>query len=338
MSGFEENEFSLKSNGGTQLSCRLLQKHIDQVLLRDTQIIPSRVSKIEEDKIRIYYVHETPEFGESKHLKDKQSRDRFHKIVFVSHWQLNEYVSKLGLPQDDKLTVIENPIEPFSLVEKASDEIRLVYFSAPHRGLVILVTVFEALSKKYGNIVLDVYSSFELYGWMNKDQEFASLFNRIKDHPRMNLRGYLPQHELRKEIEKSHILAYPSNYPETSCRVLIEAMSAGLECVHPNLGALAETSGGLTTIYQFESDIDRHARSFLRHLDRAIVTLNEPESRSRRQLIKQYADTKFGIAKISAKWSVLLRELHAIYPDAKSRMPAPAYSYSFNINMPPPNR
>ena len=40
--------------------------------------------------------------------------------------------------------------------------------------------------------------------------------------------------ELKKSLASSHIFPYPSTYRETFCLALLEAMSAGLLCVHPN--------------------------------------------------------------------------------------------------------
>ena len=126
MAFVEENEISAKSQGGTEITKRSIGKNIPEELAEDFQIVPSRVRDIQEDKIRIYWVHDLAEDPELSHLKNKSSRDKFHKIIFNCNWQLNDFVTKLGIPQDDKIDIIETPFEPFENVpEKSKDEIRL---------------------------------------------------------------------------------------------------------------------------------------------------------------------------------------------------------------------
>ena len=49
-------------------------------------------------------------------------------------------------------------------------------------------------------------------------------------------------------------MRYPNTFKETSCLCLIEAMSAGCVCVHSSLGALPDTSNGLTCMYEYTPD------------------------------------------------------------------------------------
>ena len=319
MSGFEENEISIKSNGGTELSKRSIAAQIPEELAGEFQIVPSRLRDLEEDKIRVYWLHDLAEDPEVQHLKDENNRNKFHKIVFVSYWQMNDFITKLGIPWTDQLCVIENPIEPFVLREKPKDKINLIYFSTPHRGLELLVPTFEALAQKHTNIHLNVYSSFKLYGWEGADEQFKPLYDKIRNHPNMTYHGTVAQPEMREAVLDSHILAFPSIWPETSCRVLIESMSAGLMCVHPNFAALSDTSGGLTTTYQFEEDKFKHANAFYQYLDHSINVVNDPEAERYLKFVKAYADTRFNQSKIGSQWEVLMKNLLTKYPDAASR-------------------
>lgn len=319
MQGFEENEISKNANGGTELSKRSIAATLPEELLSNFQIIASRMRDLDESKIRVYWHHDLPEDPEVKHLADSSNRDKFHKFVFVSNWQLNEFNLKLGLPLNDKAIVLENPITPISFKNKPTDKINLVYFSTPQRGLEILVPVFEKLAEKYDNIHLDVFSSFKIYGWDELDKQFEPLYKRIKDHPKMTYHGYADQETLRNRLAESHILAYPNIWKETSCRVLIESMSAGLMCVHPNYGALPETSAGLTSMYQFDENKNQHAAKFYQYLEHAVNVVNNENSQNYLRFIKTYADSRFNLEKISSQWRVMLEELHEQYPTAESR-------------------
>ena len=72
-----------------------------------------------------------------------------------------------------------------------------------------------------------------------------------------------------------HIFAYPSIWPETSCIALIEAMSAGLLCVHSAYAALPETSANWTMMYPISEDHQQHCNIFADNLVSAVNVVNE---------------------------------------------------------------
>ena len=331
MQGFEENEISKNAFGGTELSKRAIAERIPSELSDKFQIIASRSRELNEDKIRVYWHHDLPEDPEVKNLISSTERDKYHKFVFVSNWQLNEFHNKLGFPLDGKTSVIENPIIPIELSEpKPTDRINLIYFSTPHRGLELLVPVFEELSQKYDNMHLDVFSSFEIYGWKKTDLVFETLFQKIKDHPNMTYHGFKPNDVVRAYLKNAHILAYPNVWKETSCRVLIESMSAGLMCVHPNYGALPETGAGLTSMYQFEQDPNAHAKKFYDYLEHAIKVVNTDTAQNYLKFVKTYADVRFNLDKISGQWYAMMEELEAQYKEKDLSIPKDVFVYNTN--------
>jgi glycosyltransferase involved in cell wall biosynthesis len=324
----EENEISINAHGGTEITKRTLAKFVDEKLASEFQIIPSRVREIESEKIRVYWQHDLAEDPEVRHIKELNSRNRFHKFVFSSNWQLREFNVKLGLPMDEKIQVIETPIEPFEERSKDSDKVNLIYFSTPQRGLELLIPVMEELTKKHTYVHLDVFSSFKIYGWDDADKKFEPLYDKVRNHPNMTYHGFAKQEVLREHLLNAHILAYPSIWEETSCRVLMESMSAGLMCVHPNLGALADTSGGLTSMYQFNQDVNKHANLFYNYLDHAVQNVNKPELQKYLRFVKAYADSRFNITKIASQWDGILHDLLEKYPTVESRkIPSEMFVY-----------
>ncbi|NBW15599.1 MAG: glycosyltransferase family 1 protein [Caulobacteraceae bacterium] len=316
---FEENEISVKSMGGTEMVKRGLAERLPEGLVDDFQIICSRVRDIEEDKIRVYWLHDLPDDPETNHLKNKSSRDRFHKLVFCGHWQYNQYIHKLNIPQDDNCVVIETPIDPIEFVEKPKDQINLIYTSTPQRGLELLFPVFDKLCEKHGNINLHVFSSFKIYGWDEADERYQQLFDNLKEHPKVTYHGFKSNQEVREQLQKSHILAYPSIWSECNSRSVIEAMSAGLMCVHPNLAGLSDTSGGLTFQYQFDQNVNKHANKFYHALDHAIEVVNEPDMQQYFKFVKAYADSRYNWKKITGQWEDVLNALKFGYPSIESR-------------------
>lgn len=256
--GFETNELNVNANGGTEMMQRGLAQRIDPALLDQYQIIPSRVRDIDPDKKTILWCHDMFNDPEVQHLKDG-GWQKFDKLVFVSHWQKSTYELGLGIPPSAGI-VLQNAIEPFSDHEKPKDRINIIYHTTPHRGLELLWPVYEALSKDYGDkIHLDVFSSFEAYGWPQRDEPYQELFQQLKDHEHVTYHGYQPNEVVREALQKAHIFAYPSIWTETSCIAAIEAMAAGCLTVTSSLGALPETCANFAWMTSFDEDGNRHA-------------------------------------------------------------------------------
>ena len=226
----EYNELNKESNGGTEITTKGMFSRLDREELEGIQIITSRVRELDFNRIRILHLHDLPGDPESNLLRDPVNRDKFHKLVFSSNWQYQQFRDYLGVPYSSHSTVIDTGIEPIELIEKPKDKIRLIYTSTPHRGLAILVPVFIELAKIFPDIELDVFSSFGIYGpnWEARNAPFEQLFEACRQHPQINYHGWVDQETVRKAYQKAHIFAYPCIWPETSCRSLIEAMSAGI--------------------------------------------------------------------------------------------------------------
>lgn len=323
----EKNEVSVNANGGTELMLRsIYDGTIPRDLLEQFQIIPSRPRALKEDKIRVMNVHDLPEDPESAKFKDPQFRNNFHKFVFVSNWQYSRYQYVLGMEYSDRDAVIENgitPLTPNYASKLVDDKIRLVYASTPHRGLEILVPVFQKLAEKYPQIHLDVFSSFKIYGWGDADKNFEPLYNIIREHPQMTYHGFQPNDVVKSHLEqRAHILAYPSIYLETGCRVLMESMAGGLACVHPNYGALPDTSGSLTHMYHGSANKIEHANVFARNLDFIIDQYINRRDHMLKQTeaVSAYANHRFNIKHILQQWLAVLSELEMRYPEG-SRVP-----------------
>tara|TARA_R110000772_G_scaffold145543_2_gene255583 strand:- start:342 stop:1349 length:1008 start_codon:yes stop_codon:yes gene_type:complete len=311
--GVEVNEVDRNAMGGTELMKYGLYERLDVDLLNKFQIIPSRVREIDEDRKNVLWLHDLPWDPESQHLKNG-GWDKFDKLVFVSNWQMQAYNSFSGVPYSAG-TVLRNAIEPLPKVDKPNPEdgINIIYHTTPHRGLEILVPVFVELAKADKKLTLDVFSSFEAYGWPQRDEPYEELFQICRDHPQINYHGYQPNSVVREALTKAHIFAYPCIWPETSCISLMEAMSAGCFCVHPNLAALPETSALWTYMYQFHENHQDHANVFGGALQSVISLLKDlpfyENLKSRLSMQKQYADAFYSWETRAHEWTGVLTSL-----------------------------
>jgi UDP-glucose:(glucosyl)LPS alpha-1,2-glucosyltransferase len=214
----------------------------------------------------------------------------------------------LGVPYNKSL-VIQNAINPVqvNVEEKPKDKVKIIYHTTPHRGLNILYTVFEILAKEFDFIELDVYSSFKIYGWEVRDEQYKEVFDKCREHPQINYHGSVSNDEVKKALAQAHIFAYPSIWQETSCISLMEAMSAGCLCVHPNYAALPETAANWSQMYQWNEDINAHAGMFHANLRKAILGVKNGWGGAFAQ--KNYADIFYSWDNRQNQWISFLKEL-----------------------------
>jgi len=294
--------------GGTELMNKALYERVDKDLLDEFYIIKSRVRWTDPNKPNVLWLHDTWDDPESEHLKDAEQRKRFAKLVFVSNYQLQTYNLALGVPYAES-RVLKNAIDPIEFKDKSSDTIRIIYHTTPHRGLNLVYAAVAEIAKQVTNIHLDVYSSFEAYGWKERDKPYLDLFQQIKDHPNMTYHGYQPNDVVRKALQEAHIFAYPSIWPETSCISALEAMSAGCEVVCPNFAALPETTGGFARMYQFHEDINQHANIFANQLYASILGIGDEMTQKKLMFQKNWVDNFYNWDLRAAEWTDLLQSL-----------------------------
>lgn len=283
------NELNANAMGGTELMCKRIESAMPEELMDQVQLIPSRVRELDAAKARIYYCQDMAEDPESQKALANGGWRRFHRVVFASNWQMQNFIRAWNIPWS-KCLVIQNAIEPIEPQKIADGKIKFIYHSTPHRGLNILSAVFTELRKKYENVELDVYSSFKLYGWEQRDAEYHELFDKLKATDGVRYHGTVSNEEVRKALSSADVFAYPCIWSETSCLSLIEAMSAGCVSIHPNLGALFETSGQWTSQYQFHEDQNSHAGWFYQVCEHTIKNWNSESLRAQVKNAKAFVD------------------------------------------------
>ena len=310
----EFDDFSKPSMGGTEIIKHGLQNRLPQELLNKFQIICDRIISIDETKIRLFWVHNTPHQVDNQHLKDDGWR-KFHRIIFISHHQMEEYVREYNIPYSH-CVVMRHALEPVKPQKKSVNKISLIYTSTPHRGLDILVNVFEKLCEEYDNLELKVHSSYNIYGRQHHQKEYEKtpLYKKLEDHPNIKNIGFVSNDELKKSLSSSHIFPYPSTYRETFCLALLEAMSAGLLCVHPNYACLPETASNWTMMYDYHKDKAVHSVIFYEHLKKAIDSINDKKVQMQLKYQSKYINYFYNWETRTQEWIDLLKSLEHLNP------------------------
>ena len=319
-------EFNQQANGGTELFVRELQKRLPENLLNEFQIICDRVTHLDENKYKILFLHNAPEQINNRNELANGRWKRFHKIVFVSYWQMEQYVKEYHIPLSH-CRVLSLAIHPQKNIIKDPNQITLVYFSTPHRGLDILVNVFNQLCDEYSHLRLKVFSSYDIYGQMDIQREYekSDLYQRLNENPKIDNLGFMSHPELQKEISKAHIFAYPCTWRECGCTSLLEAMSAELLCVHSSFGPLPELSAKWTMMYSFDENKEVHTCIFYHHLKRAIDTLKNEKVQRQLKYQSKYVNYFYNWETRTQEWIDLLKSLEHLNPKIAKKI---SFTYS----------
>lgn len=298
----EYSSTTKNANGGTELMMRQMVDNLDNNLLSKFQIIHSRLNDHEvlKDRKTILVCHDLPH--DKMYEKLKKIDHGIDLFVFVSYWQQQYFQFVWGLSSEN-CVVIPNGILPFDIRQtEKKNIIKLIYHTTPHRGLEILIPVFEQLCEKYDNLYLDIFSSFEAYGWGEKDRPYKHL---MKNTDKISYHGFKPNEVIREYLMKSDIFAYPSIYPETSCIAAIEALCAGNKVVCSSLAALPETCCNFADLYSYNPDKEKHAKVFYRTLDQAIKNMDNFNPHFQ----QAYMNNVYGYDRVKSMWESILKSL-----------------------------
>lgn len=312
----EFDDFSKPAMGGTEIIKYELQERLPQELLSKFQIICDRITTLDSNKIRLFWVHNTADQVDTRHLANR-GWEKFHKIIFISHYQKEDYQRTYGIPPSH-CVVIPHGITPIEEIEKSKD-LQLIYCSTPHRGLSLLIDVFEEIVEDC-DISLRVHSSYSIYGWNERQQEFenSSLYKRMNQHPRIQNLGFTKHDELLKSFSQSHIFAYPCVYKETFCLSLLEALSSKCLAVHPDYSCLPETASNWSLMYSHHENPIQHKEIFKKALINAIENYSSYEEHLNKQ--KEYIDSFYD-------WNVIIPRWISFLENIQNTKPKPRFQY-----------
>lgn len=268
-----------KPLGGTELMFNELISRLDPQIIERYSIF-NYIGNADFNKKTIYWNQLSYDQDAVQFLKDEDIKNKIDYFVFVSNWQAEIFRKNFGIP-GYKTWVIKNAALPIPKKDFGNlpEKIKVCYTSTPWRGLDILLDAWQKIDTNLCE--LHIFSSTKIYGidfHSTVGHRYNELFELAKSLPNVVYRDYTPNEELRNELPKFDILAYPCSFEETSCISVIEALSAGLKVVCSNIGALPETTEGWADMYTFKSDPSVHSAHFANHLEKAIAIARESQT------------------------------------------------------------
>jgi glycosyltransferase involved in cell wall biosynthesis len=288
--------------GGTEILYDQLTKRIDLSQLNLIVSVCDR-SLLSNTKPNVLWQHLSYDQENVLLLADLDFVRKLDAIVFVSHWQHEQFRKKFPL-DETRCYVIQNATEAFEAINKPQNKIKLIYTSTPWRGLDILVEVLKHLER---DVDVEIYSGTSIYGpqfHKSMEDKFHNLYDEIN---RLNIKRieYATNKEIRKSLESSHILAYPSTFEETSCLSAIEALSAGCKVVTTNYGALYETCGVWADYVPISQDLVKRYTKQLRYcIDHYWDNYNE------RELQYEHYKKFWSWEKRLGQWKTMIKEIN----------------------------
>ena len=292
------------SFGGSENQLRLLLKYLPDKYFKDINLILNNTSHdlIEKNKINILWMHHFVNQKEVKNLASKEYTDKLDWIVFNSNWNFEKHVYQFKVPEG-KSIIIRNAIEKIDFIEKPKDKISLIYHTTPWRGLSHLVKVFKNLNLE--NTELNVCSSTKIYGKKFEEamgKNYEKIFDECKNTKNINYFGFLENKKIIELLNKMHIFAHPSIWPETSCIAAIESMAAGCEVVTTNLGALYETCSPFGTFVSFDRNLDNLEKRYSNILSSSIKNYWSEQNQHRLKLQRETINATYSWNVRALEW------------------------------------
>jgi len=236
----------MQPRGATEIQMEMLNKHVSKDLLDQFQICTSIPGKVPLDPNKINILWQKNSWDQpnlQNFFTNKDRHNEYDWYVFNSHWNYEKFRYFFDIPTE-KCIVIKNGMDKFPQrkIYKKGDPIKLIHHCTPWRGLNVVLRAMQEI--KNPNIILDVYSSSQVYGDEFKkrnEDHFKDLYEQAEKLPNVNYIGYKPNEYILEKMPSYDMFVYPSIFEETSCASALEALASGVHVITNNFGALYET-------------------------------------------------------------------------------------------------
>lgn len=254
----------MQPRGATEIQMEMLSKHVSKDLLDQFQICTSIPGKVPIDPSKINILWQKNSWDQNNlqpFFRDKSRHNDYDWYVFNSHWNYEKFRYFFDIPTE-KCIVIKNGIDKFPQrkIYKKGDPIKLIHHCTPWRGLNVVLRAMQEI--KNPNIILDVYSSSQVYGDEFKkrnEDHFKDLYEQAEKLPNVNYIGYKPNEYILEKMPSYDMFVYPSIFEETSCASALEALASGVHVITNNFGALYETCAEWPVYVNYSTDYESMA-------------------------------------------------------------------------------
>lgn len=210
-------------------------------------------------------------------IGDRRVVDKLDALLVKSVWQAEGICEASGFPIEKTHLLSNGVYLPYFEGTEKRHRKRLIYSSTPVRGLQYLPRIFRHLKTKHPELELIVFSSFDRYSgkWPpaddHEDREFERIFKEVAALPDCQIHKSILQKDLAREFMKASVLAYPTNFHETSCITAMEAFAGGCPIVTSKKAALKETVGDAGILLEGDAGSEAYFKDFTASIDRLLT-------------------------------------------------------------------
>lgn len=270
----------MQPRGATEIQMEMLNKHVDKDLLNQFQICTSIPGKVPIDPSKINILWQKNSWDQNNlqpFFRDKTRHNEYDWYVFNSHWNYEKFRYFFDIPTERSI-VIKNGIDKFPKrkIYKKGDPIKLIHHCTPWRGLNVVLRAMQEI--KNPNIIMDIYSSSQVYGdefKKHNDDQFKPLYEQAEKLPNVNYIGYKPNEYILEKMTSYDMFVYPSIFEETSCASALEALASGVHVITNNFGALYETCAEWPVYVNYSTDYESMATATGNAIEVAASYLHE---------------------------------------------------------------
>jgi glycosyltransferase involved in cell wall biosynthesis len=196
----------------------------------------------------ISWQHQAATTQRTRPFAEADEKRAWNAMVFVSEHQRANFARLHGLDGH----VLRNAASPAAITQalpdqgflERGDDPVLIYASGPGHGLDLLLLTFPLIRERLPGVRLRICSDQGIYQQTGEDDPYTAYYALARALPGVEFTGAVSQSKLSGHYAAADILAYPTNFIETSCIVAIEAAACGCLFVGTDLGALPETLAG----------------------------------------------------------------------------------------------
>ena len=302
----------MKPLGGTELQHNFLEQYVSKDLLDKFQICTSVPGKVplSKEKINVLWqkmAPDQPHFQEF--FKSEEQINQYDYYVFNSHWNYEQFRKTFKLPEH-RCTVIKNGIPDIVKrdPEPRRDKIKLIYHPTPWRGLSVLLGAMQLINNP--NIILDVYSSTQVYGddfKKNNDDRYKSLYEQAEKLPNVNYIGYKPHNYILENLNTYDAFVYPNIWEETFCISALEALACGLYVATTDNGALYETCTEFPIYIPYDRNWENLAKQFAAVIDGIAGQINTDGCKNHLRFQQTFFNHFYNWKTIAGHWNGFLQ-------------------------------
>jgi glycosyltransferase involved in cell wall biosynthesis len=232
--------------------------------------------------------------------------ERITKVIFVGKYHAELYK---GVIPEDKWFISGNGISPEEFIDADGKygrrKHRMIYMSAPNRGLKILLDNWHKVKEAVPDATLDFYYGWESYDAINSDNPERmkwkqGIVDQINSLEGVTDHGRIGHKDIIETIQSADIFAYPCIFPEVYCISYVKAMAGGAYPVSSNYAELLnyKDDGGVQVSYT-EGQLAKFIDAYIKQL---IKTLKVDITDEKRSKMMETARNKYSWLATAEQW------------------------------------